>query len=73
MNRCNSKNTAYSELTGDEEALLAQMKQKWRYNIRLAAKRGLHVRQGSEADFRGAFYTLYAETGARDGFLIPPI
>jgi lipid II:glycine glycyltransferase (peptidoglycan interpeptide bridge formation enzyme) len=65
------KNTAYSELTGDEEALLAQMKQKWRYNIRLAAKRGLHVRQGSEADFR-AFYTLYAETGARDGFLIRP-
>lgn len=65
------QNTAYSDLTADEETLLAGMKQKWRYNIRLAEKRGLHVRLGGEADFR-AFYTLYAETGARDGFLIRP-
>jgi hypothetical protein len=64
-------NTAYSDLTGDEETVLAGMKQKWRYNIRLAEKRGLRVRQGGEADFR-AFYALYAETGARDGFLIRP-
>ena len=65
------KNTATSDLSGGEEAMLAQMKQKWRYNVRLAEKRGVTVRQGSEADF-AAFYALYAETGARDGFLIRP-
>jgi peptidoglycan pentaglycine glycine transferase (the first glycine) len=65
------KNTGYSDLAVGEAALLAQMKQKWRYNVRLAEKRGVAIRQGSEQDFR-AFYALYAETGARDGFLIRP-
>jgi lipid II:glycine glycyltransferase (peptidoglycan interpeptide bridge formation enzyme) len=65
------QNTAYSDLSGTEETLLAQMKQKWRYNIRLAEKRSLRVRMGDERDFV-AFYTLYSETGARDGFLIRP-
>jgi len=65
------KNTACSDLTAGEEALLAQMKQKWRYNVRLAEKRGITVRPGSEKDF-AAFYALYGETGARDGFLIRP-
>ena len=65
------KNTACSDLAVGEEALLAQMKQKWRYNVRLAEKRGVTVRPGSEIDF-AAFYALYGETGARDGFLIRP-
>ncbi len=73
------KNTAYSELpenaSGEgaaaEGLLLAQMKQKWRYNIRLAEKRGVRVRVGGEQDF-AAFYALYGETGARDGFLVRP-
>jgi lipid II:glycine glycyltransferase (peptidoglycan interpeptide bridge formation enzyme) len=65
------KNTATTGLIGDEDALLAAMKSKWRYNIRLAEKRGVTVRLGQEADLP-AFYDLYAETGARDGFLIRP-
>jgi lipid II:glycine glycyltransferase (peptidoglycan interpeptide bridge formation enzyme) len=65
------KNTGTTDLTAGEEALLAQMKQKWRYNVRLAEKRGVTVRMGNEQDF-GVFYTLYGETGARDGFLIRP-
>ena len=65
------KNTGCSDLTVGEETLLAQMKQKWRYNVRLAEKRGVTVRQGGEQDF-AAFYALYGETGARDGFLIRP-
>lgn len=47
------------------------MKSKWRYNIRLAEKRGITVRTGDVADF-AAFHALYAETGERDGFLIRP-
>ena len=65
------KNTGLTRLDVDEEALLAGMKSKWRYNVRLARRRGVTVRQGGEADL-AAFYRLYAETGARDGFLIRP-
>lgn len=65
------KNTACTDLTQGADALLAQMKSKWRYNVRLAARRGITVRLGTEADLAG-FYDLYAETGQRDGFLIRP-
>lgn len=66
------KNTAFSALTGSDEEMLEGMKSKWRYNIRLAERRGITVREGTAADF-GAFYKLYAETGQRDHFLIRPL
>jgi lipid II:glycine glycyltransferase (peptidoglycan interpeptide bridge formation enzyme) len=65
------KNTAISDLRPDEDALLEGMKSKWRYNIRLAERRGIDVRLGSPDDL-AAFYQLYQETAARDGFLIRP-
>jgi lipid II:glycine glycyltransferase (peptidoglycan interpeptide bridge formation enzyme) len=65
------KNTGVSDLRPDPETLLEAMKSKTRYNVRLAAKRGITVRAGSERDFE-SFYSLYAETAARDGFLIRP-
>ncbi len=63
------RNTMLTDLSVGEEALLAAMKQKTRYNLRLAERRGVAVRPS--ADF-GAFYALYEETAARDGFLIRP-
>ncbi len=60
-----------SDLTRDEETLLAAMKPKWRYNIRLAERRGVVVRAGTQADLP-VFYALYRETGRRDGFLVRP-
>lgn len=65
------KNTAISDLRGDEDTLLDQMKSKWRYNIRLAERRGITIRLGTEADLE-TFYRLYQETSSRDGFLIRP-
>ncbi|MGB8646550.1 MAG: peptidoglycan bridge formation glycyltransferase FemA/FemB family protein, partial [Anaerolineae bacterium] len=65
------RNTVALDLTRSEDDLLAAMKPKWRYNIRLAAKKGVHIEAGTEADLP-AFYDLYAETSARDGFLIRP-
>ncbi len=65
------RNTVLLDLRGSEEALLARMKSKWRYNIRLAARRGVRVREGTRADFP-VFYTLYAHTARRDRFLIRP-
>jgi lipid II:glycine glycyltransferase (peptidoglycan interpeptide bridge formation enzyme) len=69
------RNTVVSDLTLDEDALLAAMKPKWRYNIRLAERRGVAVRGGAAADGLSrlpAFYAMYAETGGRDGFLVRP-
>lgn len=65
------RNTVVTDLTPDEDGLLAGMKPKWRYNIRLAERNGVCVRAGVEADLP-AFYAMYAETGARDGFLVRP-
>lgn len=64
-------NTVVSDLAPSEEALLAGMKPKWRYNIRLAERRGVVVRDGNTADL-AAFYAMYVETGHRDGFLVRP-
>ena len=51
------------------DELLANMKQRTRYKVRLAEKKGVTVRRGGPADFEPVA-DLYAETSARDGFLI---
>lgn len=63
------RNTVLLDLTPEPQALLAQMKQKTRYNIRLAERKGVTVRIGCQADLP-ALYRLYAETSVRDGFVI---
>lgn len=63
------KNTVLIDLNPSEEELLARMKQKTRYNIRLAEKKSLVLRVGNQADF-GMLYKMYAETSVRDGFVI---
>jgi lipid II:glycine glycyltransferase (peptidoglycan interpeptide bridge formation enzyme) len=65
------RNTLLQDLTLDEDELLAGMKPKTRYNVRLAAKKGVVVRPGGRTDLP-LFYHLYAETAARDGFIIRP-
>ncbi|MGL4649394.1 MAG: lipid II:glycine glycyltransferase FemX, partial [Caldilineaceae bacterium] len=45
------KNTGVTDLTPGADALFEAFKQKTRYNVRLAAKRGITVRAGGEADF----------------------
>jgi peptidoglycan pentaglycine glycine transferase (the first glycine) len=63
------KNTVLINLDGTEDELLARMKQKTRYNIRLAERKGVRVRIGTVADL-GLLYQMYAETSVRDGFVI---
>jgi lipid II:glycine glycyltransferase (peptidoglycan interpeptide bridge formation enzyme) len=63
------KNTAFTALTAGEEALFRSFKGKWRYNVRLARRRGITVSTGDDSDLTG-FYALYEETGLRDGFRI---
>lgn len=63
------KNTVFIDLSADEEEILARMKQKTRYNVRLAGRKGVTVRQGTPTDFDD-LYHMYAETAVRDGFTI---
>lgn len=63
------KNTVLLDVSIPEEEMLARMKQKTRYNARLAAKKGVTVRAGTESDWP-RLYKMYAETSARDGFVI---
>jgi len=49
--------------------MLARMKQKTRYNVRLAKKKGVKIRFGTLGDIP-MLYKMYAETSVRDGFVI---
>ncbi len=57
--------TRIIDLTGSEEQILAQMKQKGRYNIRLSEKNGVTVEQSA---YVAAFARLMDDTAKRDGF-----
>lgn len=63
------RNTVMIDLTLPEDALLARMKQKTRYNVRLAQRKGVSVRRGSVKDL-DLLYRMYAETSLRDRFVI---
>ena len=63
------QNSIFIDLTPDEDVLLSAMKQKTRYNVRLAGKKGVKVRVGNEADFE-MLAKMYAITAQRDGFAI---
>ena len=65
------RNTALLDILPSEEEQLARMKAKTRYNVRLARRRGVVVREGGTEDLP-TFYALYAETATRDDFLIRP-
>ncbi len=59
--------TIHVDLKGSEDEILGRMKQKWRYNIRLAERKGVTVREGGVDDLP-AIQRLMDATGARDGF-----
>lgn len=65
------RNTVWVDLSQAEEGRLARLKQKWRYNLHLAQRKGVTVRVGGEADLPQLF-RMYAETSVRDGFVIRP-
>jgi peptidoglycan pentaglycine glycine transferase (the first glycine) len=63
------KNTVLIDLSAPEDEMLARMKQKTRYNIRLAEKKDVRLRVGNISDLPMLF-KMYAETSVRDGFVI---
>ncbi len=61
------RRTILVDISGSEDEILKRMKQKTRYNIRLAGRKGVVVRQGGGQDLE-VFGQLMQETGGRNLF-----
>lgn len=57
------------DMAGSEERILAKMKPKGRYNIKIAQKHELTIDKNGDID---EFYKIFIETARRDGFQIRP-
>jgi lipid II:glycine glycyltransferase (peptidoglycan interpeptide bridge formation enzyme) len=62
-------NTVVVDISRPLDRVLGSMKSKARYNIRLAEKKGVTVREGGD-DSLGAWYSLFQETSRRDRIAI---
>lgn len=63
-----AKGNFFMDLTKNEEDILANMHKKHRYNVRLAQRKGVSVRLGTEKKDFDIFYDLYHETAERQKF-----
>ena len=64
----NPTKTFQIDLTKSEDDLLANMEKDTRYNVRLAARNGISVKETNNLE---AFKKLYYETASRKGFWVP--
>lgn len=55
-----------------EDEIFAEFHQKTRYNIRLATKKGVAIREGKREDLKD-FHKIMEITGKRDDFMIRPL
>lgn len=58
------------DISPDIETIIANMKEKGRYNTRLAAKKGVTTRLSTNASDIDVFYNIFQQTAKRDGFQI---
>jgi peptidoglycan pentaglycine glycine transferase (the first glycine) len=56
------------DISGTEDELLASFHPKWRYNLRLAEKKGVVVTSECQREEIPVFYEVLQETCQRDGF-----
>jgi len=66
------KHTLILDLRKDETNLLQEMKSKTRYNIRLAKRKGVQIRQSLSSEDLQKFLSLIKTTAQRDGFKSHP-
>lgn len=64
--------TVIISLQGELDSIMAAMHKKWRYNIRLAEKKGVKV-ELSEPSMVDDWYRLYQETAQRDKIALHPL
>jgi lipid II:glycine glycyltransferase (peptidoglycan interpeptide bridge formation enzyme) len=58
------------DLARSLDDVIASFHQKWRYNIRLAQKKGVNIRSSVDKSDLPTFYSILRETAKRDGFLV---
>ncbi len=58
------------DISKDETTILASMKEKGRYNVKLANKKGVEVRFSTDIKDVEVFYELFRTTAVRNGFAI---
>ena len=63
-----TRHTLRIDLTKTEEKILARMKEKTRYNLRLAQKRGVEVVEDNSSEAFETYLKLLRETTQRQGF-----
>jgi len=67
------KDTLLLDLSKDEDRLLSEMKQKTRYNIRLAEKKGVAVEEDCSQEAIDQFCNLLSQTTERNQFRPHPL
>ena len=67
------RSTFILDLCPDLEKIKAGFESKFRYNIHVAEKHGITVKQGADEEAMEAFYEIYKETCSRQNFIIHPI
>ena len=55
-----------------EDEIFKNFHSKTRYNVRLAGRKGVTIKDGNKEDLKD-FHKIMVETGARDGFMIRPL
>jgi len=63
--------TTLVDLSPDSDAILAGMKSRTRYNIRLGLRKGVTVREGTDEDLQ-TYYDLLVATSRRKNFTVYP-
>lgn len=53
----------------DKDTIFSEFQSKTRYNVRLATKKGVEIKEGTREDLK-IFHDIMVETGKRDNFLI---
>ena len=65
--------TLVLDLSPALDQILASMRPKGRYNIRLAERKGVTVRQGAAGEIIDVFYPILCQAGGRDHFAVEPL
>ncbi|MBV9864802.1 MAG: peptidoglycan bridge formation glycyltransferase FemA/FemB family protein [Abitibacteriaceae bacterium] len=61
------------DISASEDKVMAGFHQKWRYNTRLAERKGVTVKSDCSRDDLKIFHDLYKVTAQRDGFVGYPL
>ncbi len=67
------RETLYIDLSLPEVELLAGMKQKGRYNIKLAERYGVNIYEDKSDEAVSRFYSIMREASERDDFALEPL